>query len=198
MALVNRLSVRGANFHEFPGRADANKFLQRMAIGRDQAAVAAGRQRDFADVEVAERSTQMSCGAKKSPAAHGLSPPPQRACNSPRRIEDAHASAGRGCPAAARCRGTCRRDSPTRRRIRCRRVDRHLAGPGHVGPLGEKLAVGREELQAAVLAIGDIHRPGAIDRDAVRHVKLPGPAPGSPHERSSRPSARKAWTRALP
>ena len=31
-----------------------------------------------------KRSTHTSCGAKKSPAAQGLSPPPQRACNSPR------------------------------------------------------------------------------------------------------------------
>ena len=41
----------------------------------------------------------------------------------------------------------------------------------------EELAVGREELNAAVLAIGDVHGAVGVDGDAVRHVKLPRPAP---------------------
>ena len=55
------------DFHGDSWVLNANKFLQRVTIGRDQAAIAAGRHRDFADVHVAERSTHTSCGAKKSP-----------------------------------------------------------------------------------------------------------------------------------
>ena len=53
-------------------------------------------------------------------------------------------------------------------------------------------AVGRKELQAAILAIGDVDRAGAIDGDAVRHVKLPGPAPGSPQDREQSAVGREA------
>ena len=72
------------------------------------------------------------------------------------------------------------------------RIDEHVARASHVGPDVDQLPLGRETLNAAVLAIGDHHHSLAIDRDAVRHVRnWPGPSPGSPHEASSRPSAVK-------
>src|SRR5262245_41389164 len=55
-------------------------------------------------------------------------------------------------------------------------ADEDLARTGDVGPLGEELPLWREQLHAAVLAIGDVDGALPVHRDAVRQVKLPGAA----------------------
>src|SRR5262249_21946534 len=53
-----------------------------------------------------------------------------------------------------------------------RPVDEHLTGTGDIGPLAAEDAVRREELQAAVLAVGDAHGAVLVDGQAVRDVEL--------------------------
>src|SRR5262249_42542144 len=59
-------------------------------------------------------------------------------------------------------------------------IDEHLARPGQVGPLVLKLALRGEELQPAVLAIGDEDGAILVDGQAVRNLEMAGFAPRFP------------------
>src|SRR5437870_1237885 len=45
--------------------------------------------------------------------------------------------------------------------------------PAHAGPLAEKLALRREDLDALVRAVGDVELAVVVERDRVRQMELP-------------------------
>src|SRR5262249_43018371 len=55
-------------------------------------------------------------------------------------------------------------------------INEDLHRPGHIGPFGEELSLGREQLNAAILAIRHKHPAGAVQRDAMRQIELAGAA----------------------
>ena len=83
----NRGTARLSSF-ELPFRcvvtSAADEFLQRVAVGRHQAAVAAGRHDDLGHVNVAARiDADVVRREEIARARTGSSPPPQRACSFP-------------------------------------------------------------------------------------------------------------------
>jgi hypothetical protein len=51
-------------------------------------------------------------------------------------------------------------------------VDKNLHRPGDVRPCREEFAFRREDLNAAVFAVGDVNEAVAVHGDTVRHVEL--------------------------
>ena len=58
------------------------------------------------------------------------------------------------------------------------RADEHFAGADDIGPLGDELAVGVEDLHAAVFAVGHVEALVSVDAEAVGHVEFSGASDG--------------------
>src|SRR5262249_39043956 len=113
-------------------------------------------------------------------------------------VEDADPSPGRVRGRRRRPRPHPRTEAQLRDVHATDGVDEHLAGPRNVGPFLEECAVGAEELEAAVLAVGHDDRAVGPHGDPVRQPELTGRPPGSPHEERWMPLGEYRWTRALP
>src|SRR5262249_18486198 len=57
------------------------------------------------------------------------------------------------------------------------RVNEHLAWPGDLLPLREVLSIRAEQLNPAILPVGNVNRSVSSHRDAVRQIELPRPTP---------------------
>ena len=131
-----------------------SELLERVTRRRHQSAVAARRQHDLGDVEVAARVGADVVRREEIPRSARVLPAPPACEQSAVVVEHAHAPSGSV--------GGGGRSGPHPRFIAqlghedvVGSVDEHLTGPGDIGPLGEVLSLEREELDAAVLAVGD-------------------------------------------
>src|SRR5688572_22145184 len=88
-------------------------------------------------------------------------------------VEDAHAPTGRARFGRARARPAARAKAQLRNVDRSFGIDEYLAGPGNVSPCAQIGTLAGEKLNPAILPIGDIDRTASVDRDSMRHVKLP-------------------------
>ncbi len=84
-------------------------------------------------------STQMSCGAKKSPGADGFAPPPQRARSRPSRSKMLTRPRRVGS-APVRPRAHAGAEAELRHEDVSAASMNDLARPGHVGPFRQELA----------------------------------------------------------
>jgi hypothetical protein len=156
--------VKSPGFHDRL-LTQARKFLQRVAVRWNNAFVASRRPRYLADVKVTPRIEAEVVGSVEVAGGTGIRPTAPARKEPAIGIEDAD-------PAPGRLRAGCGGTRPHRRPIAqfCDKdaasgVDDNLARPRDVGPLLQELAVGTEELKAAVLAVGNNDRAIGCDRD---------------------------------
>src|SRR5262245_14290434 len=125
----------------------AHELLQRVAIGRNQSFTPAAGPDYFGHVDVAVGIDPDPVRGEEIAGAAGIVTTAPARVQLAVTIEDAQAP--------ARCAGGCvcsRPHAGAETKLghidRSLRIDEDLAGAGHVGPFGDELAVGREELDA--------------------------------------------------
>src|SRR5262249_23726301 len=155
-----------------------NELLERVTRGWHQPFASAPGHRHLGHVEVATRIDPDPVRDEEVARGTGIRASAPACLEDPAAVEDADPAAGsagfRGAGAgpAARVKAQLRHVNPAGLL-----VDQELKRPGHVVPLSLIAPVRREELEAAVLAVGDVDRAVLVHGQAMRDVKLARTAP---------------------
>jgi hypothetical protein len=153
----------------------ANELLQAMAIPRNHAAVASRRHRNLTDVQIPVRicphvmwGKEISHGTRVGAAA----PSGEELAFL---VENTQPGAD-GIGPRVLPRKQSGAEADFRHEHIARGVDKNLHRPCHVGPFGQEFAFPGEDLDPAVLPVGDIDAAVRAERNAVRQIELAGAA----------------------
>src|SRR5262249_42735885 len=145
------------------------------AVARHQALVSARGQDDFADIDVAVRIDAQVVRGEEIARRAGIAVAAEPREELSFKVKDAQAGPNRGT--GRRLPGKqSRAPADLGHEHAVMTVDDNLHWPGHVGPRRQKLAVGREDLNAAILAVRHEYPSGTVQGDAMRQIELARPA----------------------